>query len=83
MKKRYDMDNGKTQHPKLLVDIPEVDIVITMGCNVNCPFLPCRYKEDWNLDDPTGKSDEEFGRVIDNIFANINELSTRISKMNI
>ena len=83
MKKRYDMDMEKTQHPKLLVDIPEVDIVITMGCNVNCPFLPCRYKEDWNLDDPTGKSDEEFGRVIDNIFANINELSTRISKMNI
>ena len=80
---RYDMDMEKTQHPKLLVDIPEVDIVITMGCNVNCPFLPCRYKEDWNLDDPTGKSDEEFGRVIDNIFANINELSTRISKMNI
>ena len=35
------------------------------------------------MDDPTGKSDEEFGRVIDNIFANINELSTRISKMNI
>ena len=83
MKKRYDMDMEKTQHPKLLVDIPEVDIVITMGCNVNCPFLPCRYKEDWNLDDPTGKSDEEFGRVIDNILANINELSTRISKMNI
>ena len=61
MKKRYDMDMEKTQHPKLLVDIPEVDIVITMGCNVNCTFLPCRYKEDWNLDDPTGKSDEEFG----------------------
>ena len=83
MKKNYEIDMEKTQKPKLLDDIPKVDIIITMGCNVNCPFLPCRYKEDWNLDDPTGKSDEEFGRVIDNIFANINELSTRISKMNI
>ena len=39
MKKRYDMDMEKTQHPKLLVDIPEVDIVITMGCNVIVHFF--------------------------------------------
>ena len=37
-----------------------VDIVITMGCNVNCPYLPCKERADWGLDDPTGKSDEEF-----------------------
>ena len=50
---QYDMTN---QYSKTLDKIPDVDIVITMGCNVTCPFLPCRYREDWGIEDPTGKS---------------------------
>ena len=50
------------QYSKLLSDIP-VDIVITMGCNVNCPYLPCKHREDWGLDDPTGKTDYEFKKL--------------------
>lgn len=49
-----------TQYSKLISDIPPVDIVITMGCNVQCPLLPCKYREDWGLDDPSGESDEVF-----------------------
>ena len=64
MKELYGIDIEQTQHPKLLSEIPPVDIAITMGCNVECPFLPCERQEDWGLDDPTGKSDEEFVRVI-------------------
>ena len=79
MKKRYDMDMEKTQHPKLLVDIPEVDIVITMGCNVECPFLPCEHREDWGLEDPTGKSDEEFIKVIEIIRKKIIELRDNLN----
>ncbi len=45
---------------KLLDDIPKIDIAIKMGCNVICPFLPAKHMEDWGLEDPTGKSDEEF-----------------------
>jgi arsenate reductase len=56
MKELYDIDMEKTQHSKLLDEIPPVDIVITMGCNVECPYLPCKHREDWGLDDPTGKS---------------------------
>ena len=41
----------------MLRELPPVDIVITMGYNVSCPSLPCRYREDWELDDPTGKED--------------------------
>lgn len=67
MKELYDIDMEKTQYPKLLSDIPPVDIVVTMGCNVECPFLPCKYREDWGLDDPTGKNDEEFIKVISTI----------------
>lgn len=48
-------------HPKLLSDIPaKIDIVVTMGCNVNCPYLPCDFREDWGLDDPSGGPLEDF-----------------------
>lgn len=38
IKQLYGIDMEETQHPKLLEDIPPVDIVITMGCNVECPY---------------------------------------------
>ena len=47
MKKIYGIDMEATQRNKLIADIPSPDIVITMGCNVNCPVLPCKYREDW------------------------------------
>ena len=64
MKEMYHIDMEKTQYSKLLSEIPQVDIVITMGCNVNCPTIPCKYREDWGLNDPTGKSDDEFSKTI-------------------
>jgi arsenate reductase len=60
IKEIYGIDMNTTQKSKLLSDIPPVDVVITMGCNVECPFLPCKYREDWGLDDPTGKDKNEF-----------------------
>ena len=64
MKELYGIDMEQTQHSKLLADIPKVDIVITMGCNVDCPNLPCKHREDWGLDDPSGKSDAVFIQTI-------------------
>ena len=60
MKQVHGIDMEATQHSKLLSDIPAVDVVITMGCNVQCPFLPCSHREDWGLEDPSGKSDDAF-----------------------
>ena len=80
MKKHYGIDMEKTQKPKLLADIPKVDIVITMGCNVDCPFLPCEFREDWGLDDPTGKSDEEFIKTIEIIKEKIMKLKEKLKK---
>lgn len=74
MKKLYNIDMDETQHSKLISDIPDVDIVITMGCNVNCPYLPCKHREDWGLEDPTGKNDEAFYDVIEKISNKIIEL---------
>ena len=64
MKQVHGIDMEETQYSKLLSDIPSVDVVITMGCSVRCPFLPCTYREDWGLEDPTGKGDEAFLETI-------------------
>ncbi|NLP17290.1 MAG: arsenate reductase ArsC [Clostridiales bacterium] len=78
MKELYGIDMEATQYSKLIDEIPSVDIVITMGCNVKCPYLSCRHREDWGLDDPTGKSDEEFKKVINVIETKITELRDRL-----
>lgn len=83
MKEDYGIDMEATQHSKLLADIPEVDIVITMGCNVECPFLPSQHREDWGLDDPSGESDEMFRETISKIESNIRDLAERIMTQSI
>ena len=60
IQKLYGVDMTATQRPKLLSVLPEVDIVVTMGCGVECPYLPCKHREDWGLNDPTGQSEEIF-----------------------
>lgn len=78
MKKLYSVDMEATQRSKLIEDIPAVDVVITMGCNVDCPWLPSQMREDWGLDDPSGKSDEEFLNVISMIDYKVKELAVRL-----
>lgn len=78
MKELYGIDMEKSQRSKLLSDIPPVDVVITMGCNVHCPYLPCSLREDWGLVDPTGKSDEEFIKAIEEIETKILELKRKL-----
>lgn len=78
IKQLYGVDMEQTQYSKLLSEIPPVDIVITMGCNVSCPSLPCRYREDWGLGDPTGKGDDCFFDVIHTIGKKVIDLKSRI-----
>lgn len=77
MKQLYDVDMTKTQQPKLLSDLPEIDIVITMGCGVKCPYLPCKMREDWGIDDPTGKDDKTFENTAKIIEDKILELRSK------
>ncbi len=78
MKQLYGIDMERTQRSKLLSEIPPADVVITMGCNVNCPCLPCKHREDWGLDDPTGSSDEVFMEVIKTIEEKILKLKEQL-----
>lgn len=78
IKQLYNIDMNKTQKSKLITDIPEVDIVIKMGCNVVCPYLPADHIEDWGLEDPTGKSDDEFIKIAKKIEEKVKDLAKRI-----
>lgn len=71
MKELYGIDMELTQRSKLIGDIPEPDIAISMGCNVKCPFIGRPFDEDWGIEDPTGKGDDEFKFVIKEIEAKI------------
>lgn len=80
MKDVYDIDmEAKGQCSKLLADIPTVDVVITMGCNVSCPALPCRWREDWGLEDPTGQPDELFLETMKKIEEKVLQLKEKLS----
>ncbi|MFL0266695.1 arsenate reductase ArsC [Candidatus Clostridium radicumherbarum] len=83
IKDLYNIDMNKTQKSKLLTDLPDVDIVVKMGCNVVCPFLPSRHEEDWGLEDPSGKSDEEFIKTAKKIEEKIKDLAQRIKNKEI
>ena len=78
MKQRYGIDMEAHQHSKLLTDIPPADVVITMGCNVQCPHLPCLYREDWGLEDPSGKEDAAFLETMAQIESRVLDLRQRI-----
>ncbi|MEE0182989.1 MAG: arsenate reductase ArsC, partial [Lachnospira sp.] len=73
-----DMD-AEGQFSKLVSDIPDPDIAISMGCNVGWPFTGRPFDDNWGLEDPTGKSDEEFKIVIEQIKHNILELKSRLN----
>lgn len=78
VKERYGVDMSRNQRPKLLEELPAADIVITMGCGVACPFLPCKFREDWGLSDPTGKAEDEFVSTAAAIEAKVKNLICRI-----
>ncbi len=79
MKELHGVDMEETQHSKLISDIPSPDVIILMGCNVSCPALPCSHIEDWGLDDPSGKSDEDFIRTIQIIENRIEKLKEELA----
>lgn len=79
MKQVYGIDIEKTQYSKLLSELPPVDVVVTMGCNVQCPFLPCAYREDWGLDDPSGQPDDVFLETIRRIEGKVLQLKAKLS----
>jgi len=78
MKELYGIDMEQTQYSKLITDIPNPDVAISMGCNVGCPFIGRAFDDNWGLEDPTGKSDEEFKIIIKEIENRILQLRNEL-----
>ena len=78
IKELYAVDMTATQHVKLLEALPRIDILVTMGCNVTCPYLPCQHREDWGLEDPSGKDKEAFLKTAALIKEKMLDLKKRI-----
>lgn len=74
MKDIYGIDMSG-QHPKSIDDLPNIDVKVSMGCGVSCPHLNAKFHLDWGLEDPTGKGDDFFKDVIDEIDRNVRELT--------
>lgn len=80
MKQLYGIDmEHDGQHSKLIDEIPELDIAISMGCNVTCPYVERGFDEDWGLEDPTDHDDETFVTVIKEIEKRVLELKKKLS----
>lgn len=77
MKELYGIDMEKKQYSKLISSIPEPDISTSMGCDVGCPFIGRAFDDNWKLEDPTGKTDDDFSGVIQQIEKNILELKKK------
>lgn len=81
MEEIYGIDmEAEGQYSKLFSEIPDVDIAISMGCNVGCPFIGREFDDNWELEDPTGKSDEVFRFIISEIEKRIIELKMKMTK---
>ena len=74
MKQLYGIDMERTQYSKTIDKIPTPDMVISMGCDVGCPYIGRAFDDNWNLPDPTGKSDAEFIHVIKQIESNLKQI---------
>lgn len=77
LKEKYQIDMSQ-QTPKLLSELPAVDIVVTMGCNVACPSLPCQKRYDWGLDDPTSQGKAAFAQTSEAIFQKVLALKAEL-----
>ena len=67
--------------PKRLEDgaVRAADVVVTMGCGDACPVYPGKRYEDWELDDPAGKTLEETRRIRNEIDERVRSLLERLA----
>ena len=64
------------EFPKLLTEqmVGAADIVVTMGCGDNCPFVPGKRYLDWDLEDPAGQTPAVVEGIVDQIDAHVRSL---------
>jgi arsenate reductase (thioredoxin) len=73
----YDITTHESKSLDQLPDV-EFDIVATMGCGDDCPFVRAKRREDWQIPDPKHLPPEEFRAVRDLIGSKVKELVTEL-----
>jgi protein-tyrosine-phosphatase len=58
----------------------QADVVVTMGCGDECPFIPGKRYLDWDLPDPKGRPVDEVRRIRDEVRRRVNELVSELDK---
>jgi len=76
----YGVEMDESYRPKMIADVLPLDLVITMGCDVECPAVLSDKREDWKLDDPADKSIEGFEASAQEIFECVVDLLRRLNK---
>jgi arsenate reductase (thioredoxin) len=82
-------------HPEVVALMPELagrvprkleradaewaDVVVTMGCGDECPFIPGKLYVDWELEDPAGKDMQTTRRIRDEIDRRISGLLDQLA----
>ena len=54
------------------------EMLITMGCGDECPFIKAKHHEDWNIPDPRNMEDDDFRKVRDLIEEKVKALLEKI-----
>jgi arsenate reductase len=64
------------REPKLLTRelAEQADVVVTMGCGDECPYIPGRRYLDWDLEDPKGRPLDEVRATRDDIDRRVRQL---------
>ena len=60
--------------------VPDVDVIVTMGCEQTCPAFPAKERVGWSIEDPKGRGPETFRRVRDDIRAKVTELLASLAE---
>ncbi len=66
--------SGNVPHLLSPDDAGWADIVVTMGCGDECPYVPGKRYIDWDLDDPAGRPLAEVRRTRDEIARRVADL---------
>jgi arsenate reductase (thioredoxin) len=59
----------------------QADVVVTMGCGDQCPFIPGKRYIDWDLRDPQGRSIEQVRTIRDDIARRICQLAGELDNV--
>ncbi len=71
---------GRTPRKLATADAEWADVVVTMGCGDECPYIPGRRYLDWDLEDPKGRPIEEVRATRDEIERRITELLAELDR---